>query len=170
MSRVTLLSRERCRGAVAIGLALLVCGLGIPIAQAAGPDLPAIGLNAMAGTAATEGASSEPTPTPTPTPTPASGAVPAQAPAPAPRLQLQLQDEGPAAVDRDAMRLARRQAAVADAGERPFWKSWIFWTITGALVIGAVSLVAYTSSQTRTSLAPCPPEVLVSLGCYGQGR
>ena len=68
------------------------------------------------------------------------------------------------------MRLARRQAAVADAGERPFWKSWIFWTITGALVIGAVSLVAYTSSKTSTSLAPCPPEVVVSLGCYGQGR
>ncbi len=65
---------------------------------------------------------------------------------------------------------ARTRTAPDDLDERPFWKSWIFWTVTGALVVGTVSLIAYTSSKTSSTLAPCPPDVLVSLGCYGAGR
>ncbi|MBC8132268.1 MAG: hypothetical protein H7X95_04750 [Deltaproteobacteria bacterium] len=68
--------------------------------------------------------------------------------------------------------MARSRAAAQelDADERPFWKSWIFWTITGTLVLGAVGLVAYSSSGSNPSLAPCPPDIQVSLGCYGAGR
>ena len=90
---------------------------------------------------------------------------------PAPRLQLQ--DEGPTAATRDTVKLSSRpRVAVADdTEERPFWKSWIFWAVTGALVVGAAGLAAYSASHsTSSSLAPCPVDVAVSLGCFGTGR
>jgi hypothetical protein len=83
---------------------------------------------------------------------------------------LQIQDEGPSA-DTDRLRLSRRHIAASpeeSAEEKPFWKSWIFWTVTGALVVGAVSMLVYTSSD--SNVAPCPIDIAVSLGCYGAGR
>ena len=89
---------------------------------------------------------------------------------PAPRLQLQ--DEGPQPEAPEGARLGRRPPARAidDSEEKPFWKSWIFWTITGVLIAGGAALVAYRSSGTSSSIAPCPPSVVVSLGCFGAGR
>lgn len=87
----------------------------------------------------------------------------------APRLQIQ--DEGPSARTSDSPTQSRsRMSAVDDAEERPFWKHWIFWAVTGALVVGVVGMAIYTSSGTDASLAACPPDVVVSLGCFGAGR
>ena len=95
----------------------------------------------------------------------------AEAPAAPAVPQLQLSDEGPSARGSDSDRLSRsRIAADDDAEERPFWKNWIFWAVTGALVVGTVGMAIYMQSGTDASLAPCPPDVVVSLGCFGTGR
>jgi hypothetical protein len=84
---------------------------------------------------------------------------------------LQLQDDSPVPDDSRSVRLRRASTTTTDdAEERPFWKSWVFWTVTGVLIAGAVGVGLYASSGTNTSLAPCPPEVVVSLGCFGAGR
>jgi hypothetical protein len=134
-------------------LVLAVLGSGMPSAFASDTDTP-VPATDSAKTSSGDGEAT-------------TDKVPPE-PAAAPRLQLQ--DEGPAAIDRDAARLARSRTVMGDADERPFWKDWKFWTITGALVVGVVGLIAYTSSKTNSSVAPCPPDVLVSLGCFGAGR
>lgn len=102
---------------------------------------------------------------------PATDQPAADAPAVPAVPQLQLQDEGPSARNSDSERVSRpRMAALDDHEERPFWKHWIFWAVTGALVVGAVSMAIHMSSGTDESLAPCPPDVFVSLGCFGTGR
>jgi hypothetical protein len=85
--------------------------------------------------------------------------------------RLQLQDEGPETRSPDtAQRLHLQTAAASELEERPFWKTWVFWAVAGALVAGAVGMVIYTSSNTNSSIAPCPPDTVVSLGCFGAGR
>ena len=99
---------------------------------------------------------------------PAGSDAPAAEKAEAPRLQIQ--DEGPSA-DTDRLRLSRRHVTVPSeesAEEKPFWKSWVFWTVTGVLVAGAVGMLVYTSSD--SGVAPCPVDIAVSLRCYGAGR
>ena len=153
MLRVTLLIRERGGSGVAFVVVLtFLCG-GVRAARAGDTDTRAAGADS---------AKSPPVGADT-----ATDQVPPEAAA-VPRLQMQ--DEGPAAIDRDAARLARSRVVMGDANERPFWKDWKFWTITGVLAVGAVGLLAYTSSKTNSSVAPCPLDVLVSLGCYGAGR
>lgn len=96
------------------------------------------------------------------------GETPPAEKAEAPRLQIQ--DEGPSA-DTDRLRLSRRHVTAGSENtveEKPFWKSWIFWTVTGVLVASAVGMLVYTSSE--GSVAPCPVDIAVSLGCYGAGR
>ena len=83
---------------------------------------------------------------------------------PAPRLQLQ--DPGPG---RTAMVTTQGQTA-DDPNQRPLWKNWVFWAVTGAIVVGAVSLAIYTAPGTKSTLSPCPGDVVVSLGCFGAGR
>jgi len=86
--------------------------------------------------------------------------------------QLQLDDEGPSAraakKTHHGLRLA--PVTVDDASDRPFWKSWVFWAVTGVIVAGAVGAVLYSTSGSRGSLDPCPASVTLSLGCYGAGR
>jgi hypothetical protein len=153
MLRVTLLMRERCKGGMAFVVVLTFFCSGVRSARAGDSDPPG---------PSTDSAKSPPVGADT-----ATDKIPPEAAA-VPRLQLQ--DEGPAAIDRDTARLARSRVVMGDADERPFWKDWKFWTITGALVVGVVGLVAYTSSKTNSSMAPCPNDVLFSLGCYGAGR
>ena len=91
---------------------------------------------------------------------------PAEAVPPVP--QLQIQDEGPSS-DMDSQRIARaRRVPVDDGEEKPFWKHWLFWTVAGAMVAGAVGMAIYSAEGTETSLAPCPFEA--NLGCFGAGR
>jgi hypothetical protein len=105
---------------------------------------------------------------------PAEGAPPAGDAPPAEKAEaprLQIQDEGPSA-DTDRLRLSRRHVTTPpeeSAEQKPFWKSWVFWTVTGALVASAVGMLIYTSSDGNTA-APCPVDIAVSLGCYGAGR
>lgn len=146
MLRVTLLSRVRPRAPLAVVLTVMMLAMGLRSAHAESPASPP------------EGAVPAPDPAASPQP-------------PAPLPQLQLQDEGPAQDADRADRVARTRAVTADAAdERPLWKSWIFWAVTGALVAGAVGLTLYTASGSNPSLAPCPPDVQVSLGCFGAGR
>ncbi len=142
----------RCQ--VAVVSAVLVFAIGLRIANAVDTDRPAADQPVANGTDKV----------------PADQAT-IEAPAQSPPPQLQLQDDGPSAQDSDSDRLSRpRMAAVDDMDERPLWKHWIFWAATGALVVGAVSLAVYAASGTDSSLAPCPPDVVVSLGCFGAGR
>jgi len=77
-----------------------------------------------------------------------------------PRLDL---DDDPLGRSRSSL-----AAMPADDVERPFWKGWVFWAVTGVLVAGAVGLVAYSASGSTGSLSPCPGDV--TLGCFGAGR
>jgi hypothetical protein len=95
------------------------------------------------------------------------------APAPATVPQLQLEDEGPSAREAKKPHANVRLAAplaTDDQDEKPFYKSPIFWAVTGVLLAGAIGAVIYSTSGTRGSLQPCPATVTLSLGCYGAGR
>ena len=108
---------------------------------------------------------------PKPMPDSAGDGADKNAAAPATVPQAQVDDEGPSA------RVAKRvrggmtqQPLPEDTDEKPFWRSWIFWSVTGAIVAGAVGAVIYSTSGTRGSVGPCPASVALSLGCYGAGR
>ena len=83
---------------------------------------------------------------------------------PAPRLQLQ--DPGPSR----APMVSAQSTAADDSNQRPLWKNWVFWAITGTLVVAAVSVAIYTAPGNKATLSQCPPDVVVSLGCFGAGR
>lgn len=104
---------------------------------------------------------------------PASDAAGSGASAPAAVPQLQLDDEGPSAREakkRPTVRLAAPTPPTDDQDDKPFYKSPIFWVVTGVLVAGAIGAIIYSTSGTRGSLQPCPATVTLSLGCYGAGR
>lgn len=83
--------------------------------------------------------------------------------------QLQLQDEGPPA-GAERVRQPRLQLTQnEDVVERPYWKNWVFWSVTGAVLVGAVVTLVYMSSGS-TDVAPCPVDIAGALGCYGAGR
>lgn len=168
---VSLFFSQRFRGVVAMALAALVLSIGVRPALAGAKHKAVNPPTTAADTDSKSPAYDDEKPTSDQSDD--STKAPAEA-VPAPRLQLQ--DEGPPAETPDAARLSSRAsrariAATDDADERPFWKSWIFWSVTGALVVGAIGLAAYSSSHsTSSSLAPCPVDVVVSLGCFGAGR
>ncbi|HEY8925232.1 MAG TPA: hypothetical protein VIU64_12680 [Polyangia bacterium] len=140
----------KLRGAGIAPLVLLVAVLGVRPAAAAG-----------SGTNDTED------------PKPMSGGDGAdKATSPPPAVpQVQVEDEGPSARVARKVRGGVAQPSIPeDADEKPFWKSWIFWSVTGAIVAGAVGAVIYSTSGTRGSVGPCPADVALSLGCYGAGR
>jgi flagellar biosynthesis/type III secretory pathway M-ring protein FliF/YscJ len=151
MTRVRSSIWDRFKGGVAVVLALLVFFFGVRSVRADGADPQ----NTPA-----QATDNERPPTDDTGPEGSSG-TPAN-----PRLQLQ--DE-PATREGDFARRSRARAN-DEIEERPFWKNWIFWTVTGVLVAGIVGMVVYTSAGTNTSLAPCPADVVVSLGCFGTGR
>ena len=103
---------------------------------------------------------------------PAGDATDDSAKAPAPVPQLQLDDEGPSA--RAVKKQHHLQLAAPlptdDSDDKPFYKTWQFWAVTGVLVAGAVGAILYSTSGTRGALAPCPAAVTLSLGCFGAGR
>lgn len=144
------------RGGLAVVMAVLISLLGVRASYAADTDPKSSKTEVKADDKAEPG----------------SGNTTGENPPPAAVPQLQLQDEGPSSTDTDPMKVRRaRQATVAEeSDERPFWKNWIFWAVTGVLVVGAVGVVAHAASKTNSSLAPCPPDIVVSLGCYGTGR
>ena len=148
---VTPTSLKTLRSSGVLLLALLLISIGVRPARAAGDDgsaddkkTPASNTGDSSGTAT---------------------------PAPAP--QLQLDDEGPSARAAKKTHQGLRLAAplpTDEQDEKPFYKSWIFWAVTGVLVAGAVGAVIYSTSGTRGSLSPCPASVTLSLGCYCAGR
>lgn len=102
---------------------------------------------------------------------PASDSAGEKTPAAVP--QLQLEDEGPSAREQKKSHANVRLAAplpTDDQDDKPFYKSPVFWAVTGILVAGAVGAIIYSTSGTRGSLQPCPATVTLSLGCYGAGR
>lgn len=159
MLRVTLFGSVRFRGSASVGLILLIISLGLRPALAATPNTTSppqtVEVNTTKpGTPDTERSATDTPSTETPPPAP----------------QLQLEDEGPAARKASPISFISSSPTGESRDERPFWKSWIFWAVTGALVASAVGLTIYTASGTSPSLAACPPDVQVSLGCYGSGR
>jgi flagellar biosynthesis/type III secretory pathway M-ring protein FliF/YscJ len=142
---------DRLKGGVAVGLALLVLSFGVRPVRADAPDRQ----NTPA-----QATDNERPPTEDTGPEGSSGTSSSP--------QLQLQDE-PTSRDADFSPRSRPRAS-DEVEERPFWKNWIFWTVTGVLVAGIVGMVVYTSTGSNSSLAPCPADVVVSLGCYGTGR
>jgi len=133
-------------------LALLLVSIGVRPALAAGDDTSADDKKPPASDTGDSG-----------------GTTPTPAPAP----QLQLDDEGPSARAAKKSHQSLRLAAplpTDEQDEKPFYKNWVFWAVTGVLVAGAVGAVIYSTSGTRGSLSPCPATVTLSLGCYGAGR
>lgn len=85
--------------------------------------------------------------------------------------QAQIDDEGPSArVAKKVHHGFRAAPVVSDVEEKPFWKSWVFWSVTGVLVAGTVGAFIYSYSGNRGSAGPCPADVTLSLGCFGAGR
>jgi hypothetical protein len=149
---VTLTFAGRLRGAGIALLVVLVASLGARPARAADP--------------ATTGAEDK---------KPAAGAGDAAAekstqPLPAAVQQVETDEEGPSTRVSKKVRHGMRPQPAEDVDEKPFWKSWIFWSVTGVLVAGAVGAVIYSTSGTKGSVGPCPANVALSLGCYGAGR
>jgi len=139
------------RSAGILLLALLLVSLGVRPALAAGDDSAGDDKKAPAPEASDNG----------------SAAAPAAVP------QLQLEDEGPSAREAKRPHANVRLAAplpTDEQDEKPFYKSAVFWAVTGVLVAGAIGAVIYSTSGTRGSLQPCPATVTLSLGCYGAGR
>jgi hypothetical protein len=136
--------------AVTVFVSVAVVAVGVPLAHAADPA------------------------TPSATDTPASdGKAPGPETAPPEKQEvprLQIQDEGPSSEPRATKFSRSRSLATEDNEEKPLWKNWVFWTVAGVLVAGAVGMLVYTSSGSTGSLAPCPPDIVVSLGCFGAGR
>jgi hypothetical protein len=150
MPAVNMTYALKLRGAGIASLVLLVASLGVR---------PAIA--AASGTNDSED------------PKPMSGGDGADKGAPPPPAvpQVQVDDEGPSArVAKKVRGGVVQQPMPEDTDEKPFWKSWIFWSVTGAIVAGAVGAVIYSTSGTRGSVGPCPADVALSLGCYGAGR
>lgn len=150
---------RRLRGAGAVFAALLVVSLGVRPARAADVDTTGSG-DQKAPASASGGEATD---------KPAADNPPQEA---RPVPQLQMEDEGPSAAVSNNVRhgLKLRAPVVAQTEERPFWKNWIFWTVTGVLVAGAVSMVIYSTHGTRSSEDACPAAIQVSLGCFGAGR
>ena len=85
--------------------------------------------------------------------------------------QAQIDDEGPSARVAKKVHHGFKTAPVpSDVEEKPYWKSWVFWSVTGVLVAGTVGAFIYSLSGTRGSAGPCPADVSLSLGCFGAGR
>lgn len=91
-------------------------------------------------------------------------------PVPAAVQQVETDEEAPSTRVSTKVRHGMRLQPVEDVEEKPFWKSWIFWSVTGVLVAGAVGAVIYSTSGTKGAVGPCPAAVALSLGCYGAGR
>lgn len=157
MQRVSFLRLRALRPWLAAGCAVLVFSAGLRVASAADQAADdASGRASRTRAAETEGAA---------TPQANDDERPSADP------KLQLDDEGPALRHADAARRAQlRFRGNDEAEERPFWKSWVFWTVTGVLIAGAVGMIIYTGKDTGTGLAPCPANIQVSLGCFGAGR
>jgi hypothetical protein len=157
MTRVTSPILDRFKGRVAVALALLVFFVGVRSVRAAG----------AAGGTDSQNPPAQATDNERPTDDTGSEGSSAGTPAGA---RLQLQDE-PGGRDSEFARRSRAGTRSGDeVEERPFWKNWIFWTVTGVLAAGIVGMIVYTSAGTNSSLAPCPADVVVSLGCFGTGR
>ena len=104
-------------------------------------------------------------------PPPASGTADKPAGEAAAVPQAQVDDEGPSArVAKKVHHGFRVAPVVSDVEEKPFWKSWVFWSVTGALVAGTVGAFIYSYSGNRGSAGPCPAGIEISLGCFGAGR
>jgi hypothetical protein len=86
----------------------------------------------------------------------------------APRLQIQ--DEGPAAASERESRPRIHLSQEVEPVERPYWKNWVFWSVTAAVVAGAALTLVYMSYGKNNGVAPCPVDVALSLGCHGAGR
>jgi hypothetical protein len=148
---VTITFAGRLRGAGIALLVVLMASLGARPARAADPaatggdDKPA-----AAGGDDTAGKSAPPVP----------AAV----------QQVETDEEGPSTRVSKNIRHGMRPQPADDVDDKPFWKSWIFWSVTGVLVAGAVGAVIYSTSNTKGSVGPCPANVALSLGCYGAGR
>jgi hypothetical protein len=85
--------------------------------------------------------------------------------------QVQVDDEGPSTrVAKKVHHGFRVAPVVSDVEEKPFWKSWVFWSVTGALVAGTVGAFIYSYSGNRGAAGPCPAGIEISLGCFGAGR
>ena len=154
MRRVTMTYVNRLRGAGIALLMLLAVTAGARPAAAAAPDATEAGETKSPASGAGDDTADKAAP-----------AVPAAVP------QAQIDDEGPSArVAKQVRRGPRTQVVAEDPDEKPFWKHWIFWSVTGALVAGAVGAVIYSTSGTRGAVGPCPADVALSLGCYGAGR
>jgi hypothetical protein len=148
---VTITFAGRLRGAGIALLVVLMASLGARPARAADPaatgaenNKPAAGVSDTAGKSAP--------------------------PVPAAVQQVETDEEGPSTRVSKKIRHGMRPPVVDDVEEKPFWKSWIFWSVTGVLVAGAVGAVIYSTSDTKGSVGPCPANVALSLGCYGAGR
>jgi len=149
MPAVNMTYARKLRGAGIAPLVLLVALLGVRPAVAASGTNDSEEPKPMSGNEGTE----------------------KNAPPPPSVPQVQVDDEGPSArVARKVRGGVVQQPVPEDADEKPFWRNWIFWSVTGAIVAGAVGAVIYSTSGTRGSVGPCPADVALSLGCYGAGR
>jgi hypothetical protein len=83
--------------------------------------------------------------------------------------QLQIQDEGPPAGSERARQPRIQLTHDEDAVERPYWKNWVFWSVAGAVAVGAVLTLVYMASG-HSDVAPCPVDIAASLECHGVGR
>ena len=85
--------------------------------------------------------------------------------------QAQVDDEGPSTrVAKKVHNGFRVAPVVSDVEEKPYWKSWVFWSVTGALVAGTIGAFIYSYSGDRGSAGACPAGIQISLGCFGAGR
>lgn len=144
-------SLKKVRSAGILLLALLLVSIGARPALAAGDDSAGDGSKAPAS----------------------GGSDTGSAPAPAAAPQLQLEDDGPSAREAKKPHANVRLAAplaTDEQDDKPFYKSPVFWAVTGVLVAGAIGAIVYSTSGTRGSLQPCPATVTLSLGCFGAGR
>lgn len=149
---VTSMLLKRLRGAGILFSAVLLLSVGVRPALAAEPDSPPPD-DSKTSPGASDGETTD-------------------KPSPAPVPQLQLDDEGPSARAAKKTQHGMRLSAPAadDTESKPFWRSWVFWAVTGVIVAGAVGAVIYSTSGSRGSLDPCPANVTLSLGCFGAGR
>jgi len=143
------------------------------VTSTASPRLRAVGIVALVLTLATLGVrpalAADTDPPPAPTTPDATADKPAGEAAAVP--QAQVDDEGPSArVAKKVHHGFRVAPVVSDVEEKPFWKSWVFWSVTGALVAGTVGAFIYSYSGNRGSAGPCPAGIEISLGCFGAGR
>jgi hypothetical protein len=85
-------------------------------------------------------------------------------PRPIPEAKPEQQD-APSLLDQQR----KQPRSLADDEEKPFYKSTVFWVVTGVLVVGAVGLGVYAANHgSPSNLGSCPASA--NLGCYGAGR